>query len=357
MTIEELRNKLSALKEAEAKALKVVLENASDEAVEKLNNTEKLVRECEAEIEKMENRKTPVSREPQQRELSESEKFCRKLVEAVSTSGNFSGGLPREMSNEVIKKMDQYAALRKYCRIYTVSSDFAITVESGLPTVAYVAEGGTIGDTAPATAPVILSAKKLACISKISNEAIRDVEFDVVGYVEDTLARAFANHEDHEILQGAGSTTAMEGIIGKTGIGSVTTAAAATITWAEVKKLIGKLKGYTNGCILVMSQEAADMIHDLKDGSGNYLFPQNEELTRIKGHPVVISEQMPAFETKKVLIVAGNFDYYALGDRTGFEITLLNELYAGTDQVGIRAIHRKDGKVLQAGAFATLVSA
>ena len=354
MNKEKLMEKLRKLQDAYDKLFEAVLNSATDEDLQKLNNIEKMVEETKAQIEKLDDKTGKIPGSPVV--LTESQKFVKRLIEAVSTNGNFAGALPREMADSVTELVNQYANLRQYCSVYTVGGEYAITVETGLPTATYVAEGSAIGNTDPKTTTVTLNAKKIGTISKLTNESITDVTFDLIGYVERSIARAFANQEDHEIIQGTGGVDAIEGVLSKDGIAKVTTAEAAKCTWEEVKATIGKLKAYRNGCILVMNQEVADMIQDFKDGSGNYIFPQNEELTSIKGHPVVISDQMPDLATGKAIMIAGNFSYYALADRSGYEMTLLSELYAANDMTGIKAVCRKDGKVGNKEAFAILMS-
>lgn len=355
MRVEDLKNMLERAVKAQKDAFEEMLQSNSEEVMKKYENCAKVVADLEAQVEKAEsNGKVPA---PKATDLTESQKFVKKFVEAVTTSGNFSQGMPKEMASEVIKKAAAYAKLRGICRVFSTSSDLAITVESGLPTVAYVAEGGAIGDTAPTTAPVVLNAWKLACIVKISRELCKDISFDVVAYVEDALARAFALKEDAEILLGTG-TNAVEGVTSKSGINSKICASTTTVTWAEVKACATAVGPYRQGssCAWVMGQAIADAIHDFKDGSGNYLFPQNEELKRIMGYPVLISEAMPTPAASQPLVVFGNFDYYALGERENIDLTVLNELYAGNDQVGVKAVERLDGKVLQAKAFSVLVA-
>lgn len=353
MNLEELKKQRASLKEAMAASFTKMLETATDEDIAKYHNMNKMAEELDAQIEMLESAGKVPAKKPV--EMTESQKWARGFMEAVSTGGNFSGGLPREMAAEVIKKAAEYANLRGLVRVFPASSDLAITVEGGLPTVNYVSEAGAIGDTTPTTAPVVLSAYKLACIVKINRELVNDVAFDIVAYVIDTLARAFALKEDAEILFGTGSN-AVEGITSKSGINTKTAASTTTITWAELKACLTALGPYRQGSstAIVMSQAIADDVHDFKDGSGNYLFPQNEELKRVMGYPVIISQAMPTPAATKCLVIAGNFGYYALGVRENIDITVLNELYAGNDQVGVKAVERLDGKVLQAKAFSVI---
>lgn len=353
MSIEELKKQKASLKEAMATAFTKMLESASDEDIAKYKNMNKMAEEIDAQIEMIENNgKVPTKKTV---ELTESQKWAMKFLEAVSTGGNFSGGMPREMSSEVIKKLQQIAGVHNYCRTFDTQSEMSITVESGLPTIDYVAEAGQFGDTTPGSAPVNIKAYKLGGIAKINKELLKDVAFDVEAWVIDTFSRAIAAKLEAEILFGTGPTADhIEGVTTKSGIKTKACASATAPTWAEVKACLSALGPYKKGAVIILSQEVADVIDDFKDGSGNYLFPQNEELERIKGHTVLISESMPTPAAGKVLMVAGNFDYYQIGYRQNVEATILNELYAATDQVGVKVSTRLDGRVLMANAFSVL---
>lgn len=354
--IEMLKERLEQVMAAEKTAFEEALKSGDEKLVEKANSFGKMTEELEAQIEALESKVEPPQRAAAQLELTEKQKWAKGFAEAVTTGANFSGGMPQEMATDVVKKVGQYANLVSLCDVRKLVSDLSITVETGKPTVNYVAEGAAIGESDPKTASVVLSPKKLACIGLVSNEVIKDVSFDIVAYVEETIASAIADKLDHEILLGTG-TSNITGILTTTGITKHTTATTLVVTWAEVKKLLTALKGYKKGCSLVMTQEIADQIADFKDGSGNYIFPQDKELEAIKGHPVKITDQMPDVAKGNALIVAGNFQYYVLGEREDVEVTILSELYQNKDQVGVKVVTRADGKVAQAEAFAALLSA
>jgi HK97 family phage major capsid protein len=77
----------------------------------------------------------------------------------------------------------------------------------------------------------------------------------------------------------------------------------------------------------------------------------NEE--SIMGKRVFTSTYMPKYTTTQYkAIVFGDWSMYALVERKGLTIRRLNELYAGNRQVGLLAVFRHGGVVLQSEAFA-----
>ena len=330
------------------------MEKATDDDLKQLDVLKKRMEEFEG-LMSMEERKLPA--QPKEENLTESQKYARRFVEAVATRSTFDGAMPREMAASVIEKIGQYANLVDKCTVHELVADLAISVDAGLPTVNYVAEGEAIGESDAEIGTVVLSPKMLACISKVSNVLMRDVTFDIVAYVEGAVARAIANKLDSEILFGAGGSTAITGITKTTGIVSATSATTLTLTWAEVTKALDSLGGYKKNATVVMSQTIATLIHSFKDDNGNYIFhDQNAPLTEIQGCKVVISDQMPIPATGKALLVAGDFAQYAFGKREEVEVQILYELYANKNQTGIKTTVRCDGKVAIPEAFSVIVS-
>ncbi len=291
-------------------------------------------------------------------ELSERAKFAKNLREALGSMPTGSTiSVPLEVSAEIERKRNETSLLRRFCTVHPCSGNYALQVEGNGVTVSYVAEHGAIGDGTPTINTINLTAYKLAALVKMSNEFIQDETADIVTYIVNLIAKGFSEMEDKEILFGTGSgNNHMTGITATSGIGSVTCATAKTVTWAEVKSAIQKLtKGYRNNATCVMSQELADAIHEMKNGT-QYIFPQNEQLTSIMGIPVVISKDLGALDSGKAMMVVGDFSYYHIADRKDLTVSTLKELYAANDQTGVLAVQRIDGKVSQAEAFAVLIS-
>ena len=177
-----------------------------------------------------------------------------------------------------------------------------------------------------------------------------------MAYLVDVLSLAFAKKEDHDILFGAGTSSsknALRGISTNQTTNVVTAASATTVTWEEVKQAIQMLKSYRSGATITCGQAFLDICHSFKDGD-TYMFPQGQSITQILGVRVVVSDEFPALEANAVAMIVGDFSYYHILDRQGLEITTLNELYAATDQVGIRALERIDGDMGIKDAFAVL---
>ena len=358
---------LTTVREKIADAFSKMLETASDEDVRKYEmlvkqskELEEQIKEAEAleEKEKLENEGNipEGTNTPPKKKLSDREEFGKKLVEAVSLGTKFTGLLPRDVADNIQRKKEALARVRGYCTVHQATGDYTVYIEGDAATVAYVGENAAIGETNPSVDPLALAAFKLGALVKVSREFIEDLGVDVMAYLEDVLAKAFAKKEDSEILFGAGtssSKTAMRGVAtGALSANTITAASSTTVTWDEVKKTIQALKAYRTNATLFCGQAFLDICHSFKDGD-TYMFPQGQPISQIYGVRVVVSDTFPALASGAVAAVVGDFSYYHILDRQSLEITTLYELYAANDQVGIRAIERIDGDFVK-DAFAVL---
>lgn len=368
----ELLKMIAALKAKIQEAFTKMLESSSDEDIKKYENLQKQLKDVQAQLaeaealeekEDLDNGGKPAPVDPMNEgnaknkpKLTETQKFGKELVEAVSKGTTFTGVLPREVSQAIVKKKEEICRVRGLCTVHQATGEYTVYIEGDGATVTYVTEAGTIGETSPSLKPLALSALKLGALVKVSREFLDDLGVDVMNYLTEQIAKGFAKKEDHEILFGAGtasSKTSMRGITSNTSIGTVTAAAQTTVTWEEVKQTIQKIGAYRNGATIVCSQAFLDICHSFKDGS-TYMFPQGSQITSIMGIPVRVSGEFEALAAGKVVMIVGDFSYYHILDRMGMEIVTLNELYAATDQVGIRALERIDGDIALPEAFACL---
>ena len=357
MNKEMIKKMLEQVKSAMEKAFAKMLETSSDDDVKKYENLcaqlDKLneqLKEAEALEERnglFGNQKTPVGKQNEAAggKIDEGLEFVKSLREAVSKGSTFTGLIPRDVASAIQKRKAQIAKLRGYCTVHQATGDYTVYVEGDDVSVAYVGEGSAITESTPSIKPIGLSALKLGALIKVSSEYINDLAVDVLGYLEEKIAKAFAEKEDTEILFGAGtssSKTAIRGIDTNTEVEKVTAASATAITWPEVKQVIQKLKEYRQNAVLVMNATTLDAIHEFKDGD-KYIFDQNTQISQIMGCRVVLCDKMPSAAAGKTVIIAGDFSYYHLMDRQDLTVKTLYELYAANDQVGITAIERIDG--------------
>ena len=355
---ELLKMRLKQVEEKISAAFTAMLDSSSDEDVRAYEHLMDLAKDLKEEIAIEEKKELDEQGIPNDvkdpTNLSEREKFGKKIVEAVAKGTTFSGILPRECAKNIQMKKEKIALIRSLCTVHVASGEYTVWVEGDDVVVDYISEGGAFGETTPSIKGVGLAALKLGALTKVSEEYLADLGVDVMEYIEDKFAKAFAVKEDKEILFGKGTTsdkTKIRGITSNTSVAVVTTASATDFTWEELKQTIQKIKSYRTNARLVCSTEFLDIVHSFKDGD-SYMFPQQQRITQIRGIPVVESDVFPTIGSEAIACVIGDFSYYHICDRQSVELRTLNEAYAANGQVGIRGMERIDGDLTLPQAFA-----
>jgi len=138
-------------------------------------------------------------------------------------------------------------------------------------------------------------------------------------------------------------------------------AAGNTVTYDSLLSLFAALKtGYFTRAVWLMNKNTLVAIMKLKDTAGAYLYkPFNEPASNgpigsILSKNVVLSDLMPDVGGDKKPIALGDFKYYRILDREGFQIQRLNERYADFGMIGFRGWQRTDGKLLISEAVKAL---
>lgn len=296
---------------------------------------------------------------------SESAKaWGNKFVEAVTIGSVYTSLVPGEVASRVEELTGKFGRIRRLCTTHKCTGTYTFAVEGDGVTVYYRAEGAQATESDPTLNPVTLGAYNLTALVKVSKEMIADPGVDVLEYLSNAIAKGYAKMEDHEILFGAGvdadtNRYNMTGIITTLAAQASTpqiitsTAAAGAFSWKSVKDVISKIGENRDNAVILLSQAAADHIHELKDGS-QYIFPQNQPLDSILGIKVLITSQLSGLVNNGYVMVVGDFSKYHIADRQGLETQILNEAFAVNGLVGVMADKRVDGKVSQPGAFAAL---
>lgn len=370
-------NKKEMLKQLEAKASELLakyLESLSEDDKKKLDDLMDSIDKLKAEIkadeekealekkekealdEKQKHQNVPEDLRDVGKKISEeNEKFVKNLREAVQMGTKFTGAMPTEMSTTIQSKLETLSDVYSRCTIHrNLTGNYTVLVEGDEATVGYTGEGATIGETSPSINPLPLGALKLGGLAKVSNEMIDDMGVDIIGWLTDVFAKAFARAIEHEILLGAGTSSKKDSIRGiiTNATNVITAASAESITWEEVKETVQALTNGRSGATIILSQRIADMIYSFKDGS-KYMFDQTRAIDKILGCDVLVSSQMPEFASGKAVMVVGNFSYYHIAIRKDVETTVLHERYADSDQTGVKATCRIDGDFVK-NQFAVL---
>ena len=365
MTAKQLREKLAALRKERKSLFEKLTDGykaedlaAYETKAKEIHDTEYALTEAERiELDDRMDEDAAKALEDGNREkiTDEEKKFLASIRDAVAVGSTYTGLIPSTIASEIIKKRESYGKLRSRCRRITLAGDYTIAIDGDQVTAEYVGEGGQIPEKTPSMGKVTFTAYKLGVLVKVTEEFMADVAVDAIAWLTENISRAFAKKEDTEIIKGTGSGDShITGILKVVTANAITTAAADEITLDEVKRLIGSLGEYASGAVLIMNAATRLELSLLKDENGQYYFPPQTELTSIQGKEIITLDDVDAMAAGKRAIIAANLSYYQLVDRQGLKLTVLNELYAETDEKGIKATERLDGNVLRPEAFKVL---
>ena len=293
---------------------------------------------------------------------------------ALSVGENEAGGytVPDEFHRQLIQALEENNIFRTLAHVIrTNSGTRTIPIAADNGKASWVEEGNAIGESDLTFNVQTLSAYKLACAIRVSNELLHDSAFDIAGHIATRFGVRFGNAEEDAFINGKGvsadpTVTPSEptGILTSLATPSVLTQNATTISFDDVYKLFYALKGpYRQKAKFLCNETALLQLMLLKDGNGQYIWKPGIEIGKpdtILGHQVYTSTYMPAIEGvadndagKKVLLF-GDFSYYWIADRQSRTLKRLNELYAMTDQVGFVGTQRVDGKLILPEAMKVL---
>lgn len=289
-----------------------------------------------------------------------------EVLEGLSVGTDEKGGytVPDEFEHRLIQGLEENNVFRRIAHVMRTNSGtrtIPIAMDNG--TASWIEEGAAIQESDLNFSIETLSAYKLGCMIKITNELLHDSAFDLPGYIAQRFGVRFGNAEEDAFINGTGQSADPAVPSMPTGIltsvnatAQTTTADASHVDFDNIYKLYYALKSpYRRKASFLCNETLLLQLMLLKDGNGNYIWKPGLEVgepDRILGHPIHTSAYMPAItgtaaqdKNKKVLLF-GDFDYYWIADRTNRTMKRLNELYAVTDQVGFIGTQRVDGKLI-----------
>ena len=290
-----------------------------------------------------------------------------EVRDALSVGVDQNGGftVPDEFERQLIQGLEENNIFRTLAHtIHTNSGTRTIPIATDSGSASWIEEGAAIQESDMSFAQETLSAYKLGCMIKVSNELLNDSAFDIASHIARRFGVRFGNAEEDAFINGTGpsanpQTTPSQptGILTSlTATAGNTTAYADAVHFYNIYKLYYSLKSpYRRNASFLCNETLLLQLMLLKDGNDNYIWKPGLEIGKpdtILGRPIYTSGYMPAIEGtatkdkgKKVLLF-GDFSYYWIADRQNRTLKRLNELYAVNDQVGFIGTQRVDGKLI-----------
>lgn len=287
--------------------------------------------------------------------------------EYLNTAGGFA--VPEEFASTLIDLREEYGVIKPLCNTMNMSRDVLwIPRRTAGFTVYQVGENSTITDTTPTGNNVELVAKKWAAYGKSSTELLEDADLSIADWYAREFAYAFAVKEDQCILRGDQTQTYL-GVLGIEGkFRSLVADAGGTwasgnqdyagglvigagnlwseLTLANFQKVAGRLPTFPGMTPKWICSQPFfyEVMQRLQLAAGGAMVGDFEGGTKkmFLGHEVVISQAMPTTEADDQLAcLFGDLSFgVAVGNRRDLEISMTDQRFHDTDQIGWRATER-----------------
>lgn len=318
----------------------------------------------------------------------------RAELRAMATStGN--AAIPVDMERRIINKMYQASVIRQLSTVQTIDSDRQITVEASQPAAALVDEAAAITPADFTFDRVAVNPYKFVVASKMSQEYIDDSIGSagigsILNWVAERFGVALARETEEYYTIGSGSSqpqgigdttstawaTTNSGRIINQGVALTEDQTVANISADNIIDLVHAVPvAYRTGRFAILTSDAAvKAIRKLKANNEYIWLPggagNNQGITvgapgTIYGVPYYVNEWMPsnAAQTStganvrgSALVIAGNWEYFGIFDRTGIQSMVDPYSAASTLETTMYMWMRTDSKILLPDAFAAIYS-
>lgn len=313
---------------------------------------EKTISRCQEQRSKTESVPTK-SETKEESEKRAFEQYLRtgNIETRTETTMNVSDNgavIPASIANKIIEKVVEICPIYNLADRYNVGGTLSIPYydeSTQAIEVAYATEFTDLGSTSGKFISIELKGYLAGALSKISKSLINNSAFDIVGYVVNKVAQAFAKWIEKELL--IGSPEKITGLSNATQI--VTAAAATAITADELIDLQESVPdAYQAGAIWIMSKSTRTAIRKLKDKDGSYIL--NKDATAqwgytLLGKPVYVSDNMPAMGSGSKAIYYGDMSGLAVKVSENVSIEILREKFATQHAIGVVGWMEIDSKI------------
>lgn len=293
------------------------------------------------------------------------EQFLRKengeevrAVTAASEPGKLT--VPTHLSNMIVEKLDEAAALFSRTRKFTpVSGVLEVLREQTHGTAGFVGELTDLTPNDFTMDKVRLTQKRAGTAIELSQHIINDSGINVVDYALNLLVKRLGKTLDANVLKGTGDVNnQFEGMLGHAKIENVVTAVTGVIGSDDLVDLYNALHPeYQSGAVFVMNRKTFNTVVKLKDANNHYYFIRDITAAgagyRLFGLPVLITDAMPDIEADAQAILFTNFtESYATMVKKGMNLQHIS----GDTTQALRGGHLLlldgyfDGKVLNEDA-------
>ena len=229
-------------------------------------------------------------------------------------------------------------------RIFDTAGVLRIPKLASGSTPTFVGEGGDIPDTADVDFDELVlmptERKSIKTILRFTNELVRQSVIGIDAVLKARLVKDVSDALDDALLKGAGTSNSITGIINQDDVQTADWDPTDPDTLLDAIGLAVAAEVMPNRWFI----NGADFIdlRKVKEETGSAKYVLESDLTkdatyRLFGIPVTVSNKLPSGTA-----ILADMAQVAIARDVAPSVTVLNELYAKTDEVGLRVVTRYD---------------
>jgi len=229
---------------------------------------------------------------------------------------------------------------------------------------AFVSEGSTISPADPTISSITLYANKLASLTLLSAELVRDAGFDILGTVGRQAGAQIAYVAGSAMTLGTGTVLPTGFVHAATGLSTATKAGTVTATFFDALDLATVLyalaPSYRNAnTVWHASTTAVSKLRKLQDLNGQFVFQPAlaaGQPDTLMGYRLKENVHMAAVASaSKSVAIIHEPSYYVR--ELPIEVASSSDYLFNTNQIALRTLYGVDGNIPDLNAVKVLVSA
>lgn len=229
-----------------------------------------------------------------------SAKFIKDLIagkldeKAISRDpSSFGSAVPTELYEEIIKKRDAYAHVRKYAFVLNQSGTLQLAKDGTMASADWYGDNTNVTESSPTLATSALKDNYLSGHVKIPYGLLNGSPIALTQYVAELIGRSIAQKEESAFVGGDG-TNKPTGIRATSGVASVAQAAASLAYDDVIEAYYNLTPQYreSDKLVCMTSTKGAKLLRKLKDAQGHAIFDPRDKT--VFNHPLLESVNIPS---------------------------------------------------------------
>lgn len=289
------------------------------------------------------------------------------VLRAYQADSDTEGGYfvaPEEMVMELLQNVTDAVHVRGLARKFQLPRAESLgvpTLDARLNDADWTSElGAPTEDTALRVGKRDLHPHPLSKEVKLSRTLMRKAAIDPESLLRSEIARKFAETEEKAFMTGTGAQQPLGLFVASpNGISTARDKATGSATDVTADGIIDAayfLKPqYWGAARWLLHRDVLRNIRKLKNAEGDYIWASGlatKAAPTILDFPYIVSEHAPnTFTTGQYVMMLADFSYYWIVDALDFQVQVLTELYARTNQTGYIARMEIDGMPVLEEAF------